>query len=64
MLKEKRPRKAFALIAVIAGVALLALEVLRPSSSPMAERWFWIVVGILLVGLGVAGVMERADPDG
>ena len=65
MLEEKRPakRKAFALIAMIAGLGLIALELLRPQAATTGERWFWLIVGVLLVGLGLAGVMDRGDAE-
>ena len=64
MLNEKRPgkRRAFAVIAMIAGFVLLALELMRPHAATAGERWFWLLVGVLLVGLGLAGVMDRGDP--
>ena len=60
---EKRPakRKAFAAIAVIAGAALVVLELLRPGATSAGERWFWLIVGLALVGLGVMGLLDRGD---
>lgn len=56
-MNEKRTarRKVFAAIAVAAGIALLALELANPPrGTTTGERWFWFIVGALLVGLGVA----------
>jgi len=52
---EKRPlrRRIFAAIAVMAGLALLALELINVQGTTSGERWFWFVVGVLLVGLGI-----------
>jgi hypothetical protein len=61
---NKRPvrRRLFAALAVISGVVLVAFELLKPPPGTTgAERWFWLVVGVLLVGLGTAELMRGSD---
>ena len=52
--KAAKPRKLLAVFGVIAGLALIVLELIQPLSSTMVERIFWLAVGVLLVGIGVA----------
>jgi hypothetical protein len=55
-------RRVFAAIGLIAGVALLVLEVVRPLSSSSGERWFWLFVGVMLIGVSVAQLREPGGP--
>ena len=62
----KRPvrRKVFAAIALIAGLAMLGLELVRPPLGTTAvEAWFWRVVGVLLVTLAVAELTSGRDKE-
>ena len=52
--KPTKSRKSFAVVGVIAGLALIVLEVIQPLGSTTTERVFWLAVGVLLVGVGVA----------
>ena len=52
--KSAKPRKSFAVVGVIAGLALVVLELIQPLSSTTVERVFWLAVGVLLIGVGVA----------
>ena len=69
---KRPPRKTFfAAIAVVAGLALVGLELARPGGTSAGERWFWLVVGVLLVALGLAELMsgrggggDEVGPDG
>ena len=57
--KRAKRRTLFAVIGVVAGLVLLFLEVARPpEGTTTEERWFWFVIGALLVGLGVAELMS------
>ena len=59
--KRRGRRKTFAAIGVIAGVALIVLEVLRPQATSAGERWFWLIVGALLIGMGVTEFTSRGE---
>ena len=62
---QKRParrRRLFAALAALSGAVLIAFELLRPpTGTSSAERWFWLVVGVLLIGLGTAELMRPSD---
>ena len=56
-------RRVFAALAALSGVALLAFELLKPPpGTTSAERWFWLVVGVLLIGLATAELMRGSEP--
>jgi hypothetical protein len=57
---KKRPfrKKLLAGLAVLAGTVLLAFETAGGGSTPAGERWFWIAVGVGLVGLGIAELVS------
>jgi hypothetical protein len=60
--QPKRPvrRKVFAAVGLVAGLAMLGLEVLRPpEGTTSVEWWFWRVVAVLLVVLAVAELTSR-----
>jgi hypothetical protein len=60
--QPKRPvrRKVFAAVGLVAGLAMLGLEVLRPPEGTTGlEWWFWRVVAVLLVILAVAELTSR-----
>jgi hypothetical protein len=52
--KPVKSRKSFAVVGMIAGLALIVLELIQPLGSTTTERVFWIAVGVLLAGVGVA----------
>jgi hypothetical protein len=63
--KPAKPRKLLAVFGVIAGLALIVLELVQPLSSSTVERVFWLAVGVLLVGIGVAQLRTPLlPPDG
>ena len=60
--KPAKSRKLFSAIGVIAGLALIVLEVVQPLSASGIERTFWLTVGVLLVGVGVAQLRTPPPP--
>jgi hypothetical protein len=60
--KPTKPRKGLAVFGVVAGLALIVLEMIQPLSSTTAERVFWLAVGVLLVGVGVAQLRTPPPP--
>ena len=56
---KTRARKAFAGIGIVAGAALVAFEVARFRESGPVERWFWLVVGLVVAALGVVQLLTR-----
>ena len=60
--QPSRRGKLFATLAVAAGLALVALEIINAGKSSTGERWFWFAVGALLVGLGVSQWMSLRGP--
>jgi hypothetical protein len=61
--KPAKRRKVLAVFGVIAGVALIVLELIQPLGVTMAERVFWLLVGALLVGVGVAQLRTPPSSD-
>jgi hypothetical protein len=61
--KPAKRRKVLAVFGVIAGVALIVLELIQPLGVAMAERVFWLLVGALLVGVGVAQLRTPPSSD-
>ena len=66
MLEKPRPRKTlFAAVAVASGVLLVGFEAAGKGGGSAGERWFWAVVGLLLIVLGLAelaGWGRRPEP--
>jgi hypothetical protein len=61
---KPRSRRIFGAIGIVAGVALVAFEVIQFSRSGPVERWFWLLVGVLVTILGAAEFMDEArGPD-
>lgn len=60
-LQRKRPKRAYSLVGVLAGIALLAFEISKWSTSS-PEKWFWALVAVLMIALGIAGVLQKDDP--
>ena len=55
MIEKPRPRKTlFAVICVVAGLLLVASEVVGRPGATSTERWFWAAIGVLLIVLGLA----------
>ena len=49
---KTRSRKILGGFGIVAGVALVAFEVTSFSSSGPIERWFWLLVGLLVTVFG------------
>jgi hypothetical protein len=57
-------RKVFAAIGLVAGLAMLGLEVVRPPAGTTSiEWWFWRAVGVLLIVISVAELTSRAKKE-
>ena len=55
MIEKPRPRKTvFAAICLVAGLLLIGSELAGRQGATAGERWFWAVVGVLLIVLGAA----------
>ncbi len=55
MIEKPRPRKTlFAVICVVAGLLLVGSELAGRPGATAGERWFWAIVGVLLIVLGAA----------
>jgi uncharacterized membrane protein YczE len=57
-----KSRKLLAVFGLLAGAALIVLELIQPLSSTMVERVIWVAVGVLLVGVGVAQLRTPPPP--
>lgn len=62
--RRRKRRRLFASIGIVASVALIAFELAQPAEAAGAERWFWIVVGALLLLLCLAELLGWNAPDG
>lgn len=64
--KRSVRRKLFAALAVVAGLVLLAFEFggERAASGTQVERWFWALVALGLIGLGVAELLAPTGEQG
>jgi hypothetical protein len=51
---KKKSWRVFAVLGIVAGGALVGFELQRFGLSGPPEVWFWIVVGVLLIALGLA----------
>jgi hypothetical protein len=61
---QRRSRKVFSAIALMTGVALVAFEIGRFSASGPVERWFWLLVGVLVAGLGAFNFLSEPPANG
>lgn len=60
-MEKKKPKRLYSAVAMLGGVVLLMFEISRWSvSSP--EKWFWAMIAVLMIVLGLAGVL-LPDPD-
>ena len=58
-------RRVFAALAALSGAALLAFELRKsPAGTTVGERWFWLVVGVAVLGMGIAELMRPDAPKG
>jgi hypothetical protein len=62
---KPRPRKAFAAVALLAGLSLVFFEVRRSLALGRVESWFWPLVGGLVIVLAVVEFLpgRRSDDD-
>ena len=65
---KPRSRKAFAIVALVAGVVLVFFEVRRDFTLGRVESWFWLLVGVLVIVFAsaefVTGPNDGADSNG
>ena len=57
---KRQPGRVFAALAVVGGVALAIFELRLLWQGAGGEAWFWLVVAVLMIGLGVFGLFD--DP--
>ena len=58
--RKRRFRKAGGALAVLAGLLLIVLERSEAIGGQQAGvAWFWIVVAVLLIMLGIAELADR-----
>jgi hypothetical protein len=63
MLKQpRRNSRIYSALAVVAGLIFLGFEIRRLLLGD-GEAWFWAIVGGLIVLLGMAGVLQRNQPE-
>jgi hypothetical protein len=62
-LRRKRPKRAYSAVAVLGGIALLMFELGKWSTSS-PEKWFWALIAVLMIALGLVGVFQREDDSG
>jgi hypothetical protein len=55
-------KKAFAAIAVVGGVALCVFEIRALARGGNPGAWFWLIVAVLMVVLGVLELVAPARP--
>ncbi len=58
---KTRSRKILGGLGIVAGVALVAFEVTRFSSSGPIERWFWLLVGLLVTVFGGLELLSEGN---
>ena len=60
---RRRLRKIGGALAVLAGVALVVLERSEAlGGAGQGAAWFWIIVALLLVSLGLAELLDVGAP--
>lgn len=59
--RRRRMRKVGAVLAIVAGLALVAIEWLLMGEEQQGVSWFWIVVAGVLVMLGLAELLDRGE---
>jgi len=60
---RRRLRKLGGALAVLAGVALVVLERSEAlGGAGQGAAWFWIIVALLLVSLGLAELLDVGAP--
>jgi hypothetical protein len=62
-MKRKSPfTLAVAVIAVLAGLALIVVEVVQLIAGRGSGAWFWVPIGVLAVVFGVYELLAPAEP--
>jgi hypothetical protein len=59
--QQRRPGRLFPALAVVGGVALAAFEVRLLWDGAGGQAWFWLVVAVLMIALGVFGLLDNPD---
>ena len=61
---KPRSRKAFATVALVAGLVLVFFEVRRDVTLGRVESWFWLLVGVLVIVFASAEFVTGRSHDG
>ena len=60
---RRRMRKVGAVLAIFIGVLLVVLERTQAlGGERQGAAWFWIIVALALVAVGLAELLDRGDP--
>ena len=62
---KRRPRKAFAVVALVAGTVLAFFEVRRSVALGRVDSWFWLLVAVLVIVFAAVEFLpgRRSDDD-
>ena len=61
---KRNSGRVFAALAVVGGLALGFFEVRLLAQGAGGETWFWLVVAVLMLALGIFGLFDKPVDDG
>lgn len=60
---RRRMRKAGGILAIVIGSLLIVLERTQAlGGEQQGAAWFWIIVALALIAVGLAELLDRGDP--